>query len=276
MMNKVLVTGGTGVLGRALVPRLAAAGFQVRIMSRRSPEPGEADGFEWARADLESGEGLAAAVADLQAIVHAATSPVKRKVDLGGTKRLLEASQGAGVEHFVYISIVGIDKINFSYYRTKLAAERLIQAGSVPWTILRAVQFHNLVDMALRGLTRLPWALIPTDLQVQPISAEETADQLVLAVERGPSGRLPDIGGPEVLRVGEMTRLWLAAQGLRRKIIHIPFPGGFAAGFRRGLNTTPEHKVGKITWAEWLESEYGAQRSSFSRTGKPAGEEAPS
>ncbi len=258
-MNRVLVTGGTGVLGRALVPKLQTAGFRVRVMSRRDPRPGEDNGVEWARADLESGQGLAAAVNGVQTIVHAATSPVKRKVDLDGTRRLLEASASEGVGHLVYISIVGIDKINFSYYKTKLAVERLIEAGPLPWTILRAVQFHNLVDMALRGLTRLPIALVPTDLQVQPISAEETADHLVQAVAQGPSGRLQDIGGPEVLHVGEMARQWLATTRLRRKIIHIPMPGGFAAGFRKGLNTVPENRAGQITWADWLAATYGGR-----------------
>lgn len=256
-MSRVLVTGGTGTLGRELVPRLQGAGYTVRVMSRRAARPGEDANVEWAHASLEDGTGVAQAVAGANVVLHAASSPIKRTVDVDGTGLLLDQARAAGVEHFVYISIVGIDRIGFSYYKNKLAAERLIDASGLPYSILRATQFHNLIDTLLQTSTRLPVALVPTDWQFQSISVSEVAEHLVAAVESGPRGHMPDIGGPQVLRLGEMAREWMAARGMRRPVLHVPVPGKLSAGFRRALNTTPHNRVGTITWAEWLATRYG-------------------
>jgi uncharacterized protein YbjT (DUF2867 family) len=260
-MKRVLVTGGTGALGRELRPRLMAAGYSVRIMSRRPPQAGEDNGVEWAEASLEKGTGLAEAVDGVDVIVHAASSPVKRQVDVGGTGKLLDEAKAAGVEHFLYISIVGIEQIDFAYYKNKLEAEHLIEASSVPYSILRATQFHEFIDRLLQPLTRLPLAFIPKNWQFQVISAAEVADQLVAAVQQGPSGRLPDVGGPEILSLEEMARDWLAAQNKSRRQVHLPVPGGLSAGFRQGLNTTPDNRVGSITWSQWVAAKYGPQLS---------------
>ncbi|MDH3675803.1 MAG: NAD(P)H-binding protein [Anaerolineae bacterium] len=257
-MRRVLLTGGTGVLGRELIPRLQAVGYIVRVMSRRAAKAGEGFELEWAQASLDSGTGLAEAVEQADVILHAASSPVKRQVDIGGTGRLLEHARRAGIDHFVYISIVGIDRIGFSYYRNKLAAESLIKASGVPWTILRATQFHDLIDRLLGGLTRLPVAFVPKNWQFQSINTSEVAEQLVAAVQAGPAGQLPDIGGPEVLNLEEMARLWLAARGTPRPLVHLPLPGKLAAGFRQGLNTTPHNRGGKITWADWVQTRYSS------------------
>lgn len=258
-MKRILVTGGTGALGREVVPRLLNAGYTVRMMSRRAPKPGEDVDVAWAQASLEDGTGLAEAVAGTDVVLHLASSPVKRQVDIEGTGRLLEHARAAGVEHFVYISIVGIDQISFSYYKSKLAAEQLIEKSSVPWTILRATQFHSLIDRLLNGIIRLPIAFVPTYWQFQTISEHEVSEYLVAAIQQGPSGHLPDIGGPEVQRLDEMARQWLAARGMSRPMVHLPIPGGLSTGFRKGLNTTPHNNVGKITWKEWLNTRYGKE-----------------
>lgn len=132
----------------------------------------------------------------------------------------------------------------------------MIEASPVPWSILRATQFHEFIDRLLRPLTRLPLVFLPKNWQFQVISASEVAEHLVAALEQGPSGRLPDIGGPEVLRLEEMARLWLSAQGLRRRLIHLHLPGGLSAGFRQALNTTPGNHAGSITWSQWLDERY--------------------
>lgn len=256
-MTRVLITGGTGMLGRELRPRLLAVGYTVRILSRRAPNPGEDTGVEWAQARLEKGDGLAEAVSGADVIVHAASSLVRRAANVDGTQKLLDHARLAGVGHFVYISIVGIDQIKYAYYQQKLAAEHLIEASGLPWTNLRATQFHYLVDKVIQLFTRLPIAFMPTDWRFQTISTAEAADHMLKAVQDGPSGRLPDIGGPEVLTLKEMTRPWLAAQGMRRPIVHVPFPAGLSAGFRQALNTTPDNAVGVITWNAWLRAKYG-------------------
>jgi len=258
-MPRVLITGGTGVLGRELAPRLAQAGYTVRVMSRRAA-PAEGVQTEWAQAQIGTGEGLAEAVAGVDAIVHCASSPFRRtrEVDVEGTRRLLESAKAAGVSHFVYISIVGIDRIPLSYYKAKLAAERLIEESGVPYSILRAPQFHTLVDQILRNLLRLPIGFYPAGFKFQPIDPGEVAERIVQQVGAGPGGRLPDIAGPEVRSAGELARVWLKARGKRRLLLPLPLFGKVAAGFRAGYNCAPDSKYGRITWAEWLSRRYGA------------------
>ncbi len=253
-MTRVLITGGTGVLGSDLVPRFAGAGYTVRIMSRRSRSADRDQAGEWAQAQLATGEGLAEAVSGADVIVHAASSPFRRTeaVDVSGTARLLEQAREAGVSHFFYISIVGIDRIPLGYYKRKLAAEASIEQGGVPSSILRATQFHTLIDMQLRALLRFPIGLAPSDFRFQPIDPGEVADRVLEYVEVGPSGRLPDLGGPEVSILGDLARTWSQIRGLRRRVIRLPLPGKIAAGFRQGFNTTPEGKYGQVTWADWV------------------------
>jgi uncharacterized protein YbjT (DUF2867 family) len=258
-MTRVLVTGGAGGFGQALVPRLQSRGYTVRIMSRRpAPPSGTA---EWAQADIESGAGLAAALAGADVVVHAASSPARhtQQIDVEGTRRLLDAARGAGVGHFAYISIVGIERVPYAYYRAKLAAEELVHRAGLPWSILRATQFHTLIDMLLRGADRFPLFLLPSDLRFQPIDTGEAAERMAEAVAAGPAGQLPDIGGPEVLTLGAMARAWMAARGRPRRVIHLPLPGGFASALRQARNTCPDQRYGRITWADWLRENYTDQ-----------------
>lgn len=260
-MTRVLVTGGAGTLGSALVPRLIEAGYVVRVMSRHGPRTNLPPQVEWAQADLATGEGVQMAVDDVQVVVHAASTPAPSgKVDVHGTQRLLEAARAAGVAHCFYISIVGIESAPYYYYRNKLKAEALVRESGVPWTILRATQFHQLIDRVLRAMVRGPVALLPTDLQFQPIDVRDVAGRIVTSLAAGPAGRLDDIGGPEVLTLGEMARAWLEARGLRRRIVHLPLPGKTAAAIRQGRITCPDKPYGTIAWQTWVQETYGALR----------------
>ncbi|MBL8046617.1 MAG: NAD(P)H-binding protein [Anaerolineales bacterium] len=255
-MTKILITGGTGVLGRALTPRLIQQGHTVRIMSRSAQPARLAEGAEWAQAHLETSAGLEAAVAGAPIIIHCASSPMQRTraADINGTQRLLAAARAAGATHFIYISIVGIERFpTYPYYKIKLEAERLIEASGVPYTILRATQFHDLLDRALKAFSRFPVLFLPKDLQFQLVDAGEVAEALAACVAAGPVGRVADVGGPEVLPSGEIIAAWLAAHGLRRLVFHLPLPFPAAEGFRRGYNTCPQNRQGTITWAGWLQ-----------------------
>ncbi len=253
-----MVTGGAGVLGGELVPRLKAAAHTVRVMSRGGPGASRDPEVEWAQASLETGAGLGNAVSGAEAIVHCASSPFRRTemVDVRGSERLLEHARKAGVSHFLYISIVGIDRIPLGYYKRKLAAEGLVEQAGVPWSILRATQFHTLIDMQLRALMRFPVAVVPTDFRFQPIDGGEVADRMVEYAAEGPSGQLPELGGPEVHALGDLARTWAEIRGLRRRIIRLPLPGKIAAGFRRGLHTTPDNAQGTVRWADWVRRKY--------------------
>ncbi len=255
-MSLTLITGGTGVLGSELAPRFAVAGYDVRIMSRR-PAP-EGTTYQWAQADLATGAGLAEAVAGADLIVHCATNNVRTKgTDVRGTQRLLEHARAAGTANLFYISIVGIDRIPFPYYKHKLTTEKLIEESGVPYSILRATQFHALLDRFLSMLVRLPFVFVPKDFKFQLIDAGEVAERMVQQAAAGPTGRLPDLGGPELLRFGDIARTWLQARRKRALLLPLPLFGRIAAGFRNGYNCAPDHADGKITWGEWLERKYG-------------------
>ncbi len=258
-MTRILVTGGAGGLGSELVPRLRAAGHDVRIGSSR-PKPEDLEsGFEWTQGDLLTGEGLAESVAGIEAIVHCASSPFKKtwEADVDGTKLLLDAAQGAGVSHFYYISIVGVDRMTLPYYKAKYAAEQAIEASGIPFTILRATQFHTLLDTFMRQMfKRGPFLFVPGAAKFQLIDTGEVASRMAETVADGPSGRLPDIGGPEVLTAAEIAKPWLKVSSVRA--IRVPVPAlGPARQLAKGLNCCPENKFGVITWAQWLEKTYG-------------------
>lgn len=253
--REILVTGGTGTLGRRVVERLRAGGHEARAMSR-SGRPGAI------RGDLLTGEGLDEAVRGVRAIIHCASSPTRktRRTDVGGTERLLRAAERAGVSHLVYISIVGIDRAqSYPYYRVKLETERLIEGSPVPHTILRATQFHDFVLGLLRPLARLPLMPVPKGFLLQPIDAGETANRLVEIALSEPAGRVPDVGGPEVRTVGELGRSYLRATGRgRRRLLEVPVPGRKGRAFREGAETCPDHTYGSITWEEFLRGQPSA------------------
>ena len=244
----VLVTGGTGVLGRRVVERLGSAGVGARVMSR-SGRPGTV------RGDLLTGEGLDAAVRGMETIIHSASSPFRqaRRVDVEGTRRLMEAAAGAGVSHLVYISIVGVDRASsYPYYRVKLETERVVEGSPVPHTILRATQFYDFVLMAVRSLDRLPVMPVPAKLLGQPIEVGEVAGRLAeLALSR-PAGRVPDVGGPEVGTLADSARRYLRVLGSPKRVIEFPLPGRTARAIREGALTCPENRYGRIRWEEFL------------------------
>ena len=183
-MSEVLVTGGSGLLGRAVVTRLAAAGHSVRVLTRSgSAAPHAVPG------DLHTGAGLDTAVAGVTAIVHCASDPRDpQRVDVAGTRRLVEAARRAGRPHVVDVSIVGVDRIPWAYYRAELAAERAIQGSGMPWTVLRTTQFHEFSLDLLRRAARLPVVPMPRGWRVQSIDIDEVARRLAGAVARGPAG----------------------------------------------------------------------------------------
>jgi uncharacterized protein YbjT (DUF2867 family) len=251
---KVLVTGGAGLLGRPLVRTLGVAGHAVRAMSRRDRAHDATHGAEWVRADISTGEGLSAAVEGVEAVVHAATDVRRaRAVDVEGTRRLTAAARAAGVSHLVYISIVGVDEIPLGYYRGKLAAERIIESSGVPHSVLRATQFHSLIDFFLSQAARVPLLMpLPTDIKFQSVDETEVSERLAACVAVGPRGRLPDFGGPSVHTLGEMAQGWKRARGVGKRVVHLPIPGAVARAFRAGKNTAPGGERGVTSWEEWL------------------------
>lgn len=251
---KILATGGTGALGREFVPAAERAGHAVRIASRRSRPHGVPPDREWAQVEIASGSGVQAALAGVEVVLHAASDPRRpTAVDVNGTRRLAAAARAAGVSHFVYVSIVGVDVIPFGYYRRKLVAEQIVAGSGVPYSILRATQFHTLLDLLLAAAARVPLVIpLPTEFRFQSVAPSEVAHRLIRCIGEGPGERLPDFAGPEVLTLGEMGQEWKVARGEEKPVVRLPIPGKVAAAFRAGKNTAPDGERGAIRWREWL------------------------
>jgi uncharacterized protein YbjT (DUF2867 family) len=253
----VLVTGASGTLGGALSPRLTAAGHTLRAMSRRSrPEPG------WVVADLATGAGLAAAVRGVDAVVHLASAPGRGSAqpDVEATRRLVVAAHQAGVRHLVYVSIVGIDRVPLAYYRAKLAAEDVVRAGQVPFTILRATQFPQLVDRVLTGLSRLGVLLVDRSVRLQPVHIDDVAGRIASLLVAEPAGGLREFGGPEVLELGELARRWQLARGRTRPVLPLRVPGRIGRELRAGALTTAAEPAGSLAWDDYLAARFGRGR----------------
>ena len=251
-MTSVLVTGGTGQLGRRVVRALAADGHTVRILSRTAPGL-PVPGAETVVGDLATRAGLLRAVTGTSTIVHCATDPRRsRTVDVEGTGRLLEAACDAGRPHVVHVSIVGVDRIPTEYYRSKLAAEDAIERSGLPWTVLRTTQFHEFAVDLIDRLARLPLVPMPRGWRIQPIDVDEVARRLASAVVAGPAGRLPDLGGPDVFPVVDLVRDRLRATPRRRPVLELPLPGAAAAALRAGANLVPGNPGGGRTWPEFV------------------------
>jgi uncharacterized protein YbjT (DUF2867 family) len=257
MTSPILVTGGTGTLGRLVVRRLRDAGCDVRVLSRRSRAA--KDGIQFMTGDLATGKGIEPAVDGVATIVHCAGS---NKGDADLTRNLVRAaSSQTRPPHLVYISVVGADRIPmvsrvdramFGYFESKRETERVVADSGLPWTTLRATQFHDLILIVARQLAKLPVIPIPAGFRFQPIDADEVAARLVELTLGEPTGRVPDMGGPRVYGAADLLRGYLRASHRRRPILPVWLPGKAARVFRAGANLAPEQAVGHRTWEEFL------------------------
>jgi uncharacterized protein YbjT (DUF2867 family) len=254
--SPILVTGGTGTLGRLVVPRLRNAGHGVRVLSRRHRQ--DEEGIDYVTGDLATGEGIDAAAEGTEVIVHAAGSP---KGDEEKARHLVRAASRAGARHLVYISVVGADRIPlastvdramFGYFGSKFAAERIVADSGVPWTTLRATQFHDLLFTVVQQMAKLPVIPVPTGFKFQPVDSGEVADRLAELALDIPAGLVPDIAGPQVYELAALVRGFLRAQGKHRPILPIKLPGKAAQAFRAGANLAPDRAVGRRTWEDFL------------------------
>jgi uncharacterized protein YbjT (DUF2867 family) len=287
MTSSILLTGGTGTLGRLVTPLLRDAGCKVRVLSRHNHKPGHSndaghsdktghshegrdgieagDGVEFVRGDLATGEGIEAAVDGVDTILHCAGSP---KGDGDKARNLVRAVSRVGAPHLVYISVVGaervpvvsgVDRAMFGYFAAKRDGERIVAESGLPWTTLRATQFHDLVLTMARQLAKMP--VIPAPVgRMQPIDAGEVATRLVELSLGKPAGLVPDIAGPHVYEVKELIRSYLRATHRRRLIMPVRLPGQAARAYRAGANLAPDRAVGHRTWEDFLADQLHAAR----------------
>jgi uncharacterized protein YbjT (DUF2867 family) len=256
MNAPILLTGGTGTLGRQMLPLLRTAGREVRVLTRQAREG--ADGVEYATGDLATGVGIDAAVAGVETVVHCAGSV---KGDDVKARQLVRAASGAGVRHLVYISVVGADRVPvtsradramFGYYAAKHGGERAVAESGIPWTTLRATQFHDLLLRTAEQMAKLPVLPVPSGMRVQPVDSAAVAARMVELALGAPAGLVPDLGGPRVYGMDEVIRDYLRAAGKRRPILPMRVPGKAAAAMRAGANLLTTGTTGGRTWEEFL------------------------
>ncbi len=248
----ILVTGGTGTLGRQLVSRLCTAGHQVRVLSRCGHA--SQDGREYVTGDLATGQGLAAATTGITTIVHCASN---QKGDAEATRNLVQAAaEQTPRPHLVYISIVGVDRFPRAYFKTKLEAEAVIADSGLSWTTLRTTQFYDLILKGAARLVKLPVIPVPAGVALQPVDSGEVAARLAELTLGEPSGRVPDMAGPQILGFAGLIRAYLRVTGRTRPVvpIWIPATGAIRAG---ALYPQPGSQAvtGHRTWPEFLDNQ---------------------
>ncbi|MFC6019825.1 SDR family oxidoreductase [Plantactinospora solaniradicis] len=248
MTSPILLTGGTGTLGRLVVPLLRDAGRELRVLSRQRHEPG--DGIEYVTGDLLKGEGIAPAVDGAEIILHLAGGP---KGDDEATRNLMRVASGSGVRHVVLISVIGSDRVPLGYFRSQLGAERAVAESGLPWTTLRAAQFHDIVLTMMEKMTKLPVIPVPGGLRLQPVDPREVAARLVELTLDKPAGLVPDLAGPTVYGMADLSRGYLRARGKRRLMMPVRMPGKAGRAYRAGENLSLDGAtVGKRTWEDFL------------------------
>jgi uncharacterized protein YbjT (DUF2867 family) len=247
MANRVLITGGTGTVGRVVVDQLTAAGVDVRVLSRGRRQHQRTD-VEHVVGDVQTGAGLDAALDGVDTIVHCVYP----------TEHLVAAAKRAGSPHLVFVSIVGIERVPFALYRLMLANERTIAESGLPWTVLRATQFHDLIAFVLRMLAKPPVMALPSGLRFQPVDVRDVGDRLARLALGEPIGRAPDFGGPQARPLDDLARSYLAIVDKRRPLVPIRLPGKAFDGIRAGGLLAPEHADGTVTFEQYLRQQVGA------------------
>ncbi|MEZ0069452.1 uncharacterized protein YbjT (DUF2867 family) [Streptacidiphilus sp. MAP12-20] len=246
--SPILVTGGTGTLGRLVVPRLRDAGREVRVLSRH--EHGAEEGISYVAVDLATGEGLDAALEGVRTVLHLAGGP---KGDEGATRHLVAAAQRTGVRQLVHISVIGADRVPLAWFRMKLGAEQAVAESGIPWTVLRAAQFHDLALKVAESMAKLPVLPAPGGLRWQPVDARDVAARLVELTLGEPAGLVPDIAGPRVYRLDELSRGYLNSRGKHRLTLPVRVPGKVGRAYRAGENLSlHDTLLGTRTWEDFL------------------------
>lgn len=239
------MAGGTGQLGRLIVERVSAKGHEAISISR-------ADGV-----DLLSGDGLFDALENVSVLIDASaqmSTSAAASVDFFTrvTRNLLAAERRAGVGHHVAISIIGASAVDASYYAGKAVQERILRAEPGGWSLLRTTQFYEFTQQLIEQGRVGPLQLVPS-MRSQPVAAREVAAELVDIALDDPRGIVPDLAGPEEVRMAELVRAYLSATKDPRPVLEVPVPGRWGRGMRSGA-LLPEAgtRTGREVFSQWL------------------------
>lgn len=242
---KIIVIGGSGLIGKKLIPLLRAQGHDVHSAS---PSTG---------VNAVTGEGLADTVQGAEVVVDVSNSPSFADNDVmqffsASTKNLLAASKEAGVKHFVALSVVGADRIRDSgYIRAKVVQENLIKESKIPYTILRATQFFEFLGAIAAGSTVGDLLRLPT-APMQPVAGEEVAATLAEIATASPANQTLELAGPESHSIAEFVQSFLTLSGNPQKVTSDPDSSYFGAKLdRQGLNPGDSPRLGRVSLSDW-------------------------
>lgn len=246
MTSTILVTGGTGTLGRHVLPLLA--GTPLRVLTRG--ERRSADGVEYVTGDLLDGTGVAPAVDGVETVLHLAGG---QQGDEIVARNLVAAAQPAGVKHLVHISVIGADRLPLKWLRSQVAAEEAVIGSGIPSTILRAAQFHDLTLAMIEKLAKLPVVPSPGGVRLQPVDSRDVAQRLAELTAGEPAGRVADLAGPAVYPIRELVESYLTAVGKRRVFVPVRVPGKAGRAYRAGDNLNlRDATLGTRDWEAFL------------------------
>jgi uncharacterized protein YbjT (DUF2867 family) len=249
---RIAIVGGTGTLGRHVVSELADRGHEARVLSRSGEY----------KVDLTTGAGLGKALEGCAALVDAsnASSPRQaRQVLVEGSRLLLAAEREAGVGHHVCVSIVGCDQVPMGYYRVKADQELVVENGDMPWSIVQATQFHELVTSALTAAAKFRMVPVPA-MRLQTIAAAEVGRAIADVAEGAPRNDRVTVAGPEVTTARDLATTWRRITGRRAILVPLPLPGKLGRALRSGGLTAGKADVnGTVTFAEWLTAQNEAR-----------------
>jgi len=250
---KIVVIGGTGLIGSKLVGRLAGEGQDV---VPASPETG---------VDTYTGAGLEQALDGTEVVVDVSNAPVLDDASVldffqTTTRNVLAAETAAGVRHHVVLSIVGTDRLQDSgYFRGKLAQEEAVQAASVPYTILRATQFFEFIGRIVDSSTEGDTVHLPPVL-IQPEAADDVAAALADIAVGAPVNGIVELAGPDAFRLDELARRFLSANNDSRRVI-ADVDARYAGAELSEHSLTPGQnaRIASTRFEDWLKP--GVQRS---------------
>ena len=213
------------------------------------PLSGDVAGEQWVVADVDRHDGaLDAATRGCEAVVHCTSNlPTAEATDIGGTSNLLAAAETAGVGHFLYVSIVGIEGVALPYYGAKVTAEQTVMVSVLPWTFLRTTQFHELLGEWPTIAAEGGPMLLAEGVRFRPVATSEVADRIVELVNTGASGRVRDLAGPEILSVEELAERHEQATGVHAPI-GVAEAGTSAAAFLGGAQVGEDCDLGRIAF----------------------------
>lgn len=252
---KIVVIGGTGRVGQNVVGRLQAQGHEV---VPASPATG---------IDTITGEGLASVMMGANVVVDVSNAPVwdddaVREFFTTSTRNQMAAERGAGVGHHLAVTIVGADRLPDSgYLRAKVVQETEVEAGGVPYTILRATQFFEFLAQTIEGGSEGDNVRLSPGL-MQPLAANDVAATVAeLAVGAPVRGRV-ELGGPEALGIDAWARRLFAATGDDRTIVSDPHARYFGAELHDGELTTGDGaRIAPTDFDAWFAAQgQGADR----------------